>query len=96
MNLATNLNGFKFIFHREIHRRNQAQACGTRLAAKLCEFAKPLETSQLGLQTSGFRRTCPAFLVFVLRPARHCKNQANVLLFLLRALKATEPRIKLR
>jgi hypothetical protein len=29
----------------------------------------------------------PLFLVFVLRLARHCKNEANVLLFLLRALK---------
>jgi hypothetical protein len=47
-------------------------------------------------QTSGFRRTRPAFLVFVLRPARHYKNQANVLLFLLHALRATEPRIQLR
>jgi hypothetical protein len=63
---------------------------------KACYAIRSIEPFVLGYQTSGFRRTCPGFLVSVLPPTRHSKNQANVLLFLLRVLKATEPRIKLR
>jgi hypothetical protein len=43
MNSATILNEFTFIFYNEFNSRSQAQACGARLAAKLCEFAEPME-----------------------------------------------------